>query len=169
METKEQKNIINVLYFLLILSSVLSFVPHSIPQVLSVATLILSLCAAYYYRSRDTQDGLMYNHMTYLIGTIWYGTTFIVIGMILTVLWVYLKGDHTAIYNLTADIQSGMMMSEDDMYAVMQTYMDDNRRLLVLSSIVTIGPGLAYFIYRVVRGYKRAMDGYRIANPKSWL
>jgi len=169
MDTPQQKYIVNVLYILLIVSTVLGFMPMENPQVWSLILVIISLIAAYWYRSRDHEDGLMYNHMTYLIGTIWNGTTFMIIGMLAAGAWVYFQGDSNVIQQAMEQISGGMVPTEADMNGWMDQYYQDNRQLLFLSSIVCVGPGVLYFIYRVANGYARAMKGYRIANPSSWL
>lgn len=169
MDTKQQKNTINILYFFLIFSTILSFVPTAEGQVGSLALILITLLSAYYYRGRDKEDGLLYNHMTYMIGTIWIGGAFILLGMILFGIWVFLKGDHSVIHQTVQQIQSGRMFDEAALYAVMQDYIASNKNFLIMASLPTIGPAMLYFVYRVANGFARAAKGYRIANPKSWL
>ncbi len=169
MDTKQQKNTINILYFFLIFSTILSFVPTTEGQVGSLALILITLLSAYYYRGRDKEDGLLYNHMTYMIGTIWIGGAFILLGMILFGIWVFLKGDHSVIHQTVQQIQSGQMFDEAALYAVMQDYIASNKNFLIMASLPTIGPAMLYFVYRVANGFARAAKGYRIANPKSWL
>lgn len=169
MENKDQKNTINTLYVMLVLSTILSFVPMMIAQSFSLILLIIVLIGAYYYRSRDNEDGLLYNHMTYMIGTIWIGTSFIVLGIIMAGLWIYQNGDHSIIDNTIAQIQSGTMIDEAALNTIMLDYMKANYPLLMKTSLVTIGPAILYFVYRVGNGFARSLKGYRIANPKSWL
>lgn len=169
METKSQKNIINVLYFFLVASTILSFVPTPAGQVISLFLVIFTLIAAYIYRSRDHEDGLLYNHMTYMIGTIWIGTSFIFLGMIAAGIVIYAKGDRTVIEEAVNQLRGGVMFDEASLKALMNEYASANRNLLVLASLPTIGPAVLYFVYRVANGFGRACKGYRIANPKSWL
>lgn len=166
---EKQKKTINTLYFILILSTILSFVPESIAQTVSLVLVIVVLIAAYMYRSKDSQDGLLYNHMTYMIGTIWIGTGFIVLGSLITGLWVYLQGDQSVILNAISQIETGIVPSEAQMEGYVSDYIDSNKALLMKASLVAIGPAILYFVYRVGNGIGRASKGYRIANPKSWL
>ena len=166
---EKQKKTINTLYFILILSTILSFVPESIAQTVSLVLVIVVLIAAYMYRSKDSQDGLLYNHMTYMIGTIWIGTGFIVLGSLITGLWVYLQGDQSVILNAISQIEAGIVPSEAQMEGYVSDYIDSNKALLMKASLVAIGPAILYFVYRVGNGIGRASKGYRIANPKSWL
>lgn len=169
MDTKKQKSIINCLYIFLVISTILSFVPNAPAQMASLVLVIVTLCAAYYYRSRDTEDGLIFNHMTYMIGTIWIGTGFILLGMLAAAAWIYFQGDHTVIQEVMNEVASGRVPDETMAQAVMRDYMATNRNLLITASLPTIGPAILYFVYRVANGYGRAMKGYRIAKPKSWL
>ncbi len=154
---------------MLVLSTFTSFVPLTLAQILSLVLLIVVLVAAYIYRAKDNEDGLLYNHMTYLIGTIWIGTSLLTIGILAASTWIYLQGDHSLLNQVASDLQNGRMLTEEDLWAIFMQYMAANKNLLVLSSIVTIGPAVLYFVYRVANGYSRACKGYRIANPKSWL
>jgi len=169
METQKQKSTINSLYALLILSTILSFVPFMAAQAFSLILLTVVLIAAYIYRFKDKEDGLLYNHMTYLIGTIWIGTTVIVLGIVAAGLWVYMKGDHAIIHDLMTQAQGGYIPGEDEASSIMINYMTANKSLLVTASLVTIGPAILYFVYRIANGFSRALRGYRIANPKSWM
>lgn len=169
METQRHKNIINTLYFFLILSTILSFVPTEAGQIGSLALVIITLLAAYFYKGRDTEDGLLYNHMTYMIGTIWIGGGVILLSMITFGIWIYISGDHSVIHETVQRIQAGEMFDEAAMISVMQNYIESNKNFLIVASLPTIGPAMLYFVYRVANGFARACKGYRIANPKSWL
>lgn len=169
METQRQKAIINLLYGALVLSTVLSFVPLMSAQTISLVLVLIVLIAAYGFRGRDSEDGLMFNHMTYLIGTVWIGTGFVLLGMTAAGIWVYLQGDHSLIHAAAEQAANGGMPSEDALNILMRDYMAANRDILVRATLITVGPAVLYFVYRVANGYARACRGYRIANPKGWL
>ena len=169
METETQKKTINILYFMLVLSTILSFVPTQVGQIISLILVIITLIAAYSLRASDKEDGLLFNHMTYMIGTIWIGTGFILLGSIIMGLWVYMAGDQTVITNTIAQLESGVMPGEAELATITADYIASNKSLLITASIVAIGPAILYFVYRVANGIARAGKGYRIANPKSWL
>jgi uncharacterized membrane protein len=169
METQAQKNIINVLYVFLIFSTILSFVPTQTGQIASLALILVTLAAAYIYRMRAAADSLLYNHMTYMIGTIWIGGAFLIVGILAAAAWVYAKGDHTIIHGMMNSIQSGQILDMQSLKALFAEYMRANMTLLIVASLPTIGPAILYFVYRVGNGLGRAAKGYRIANPHSWL
>lgn len=169
MENTSHKNTINTLYIMLIISTVLGFVPSMTAFLFSLVLWFLVLVAAYIYRAKDKQDGLLSNHMTYLIGTIWIGTSFIVIASLVGGYWIWSQGDSTAFDNFTASLESGAVPSEDAMMNVLTDYYMTNNNLILKASLVTIAPAVLYFVYRIGNGFGRAYKGYRIANPKSWL
>ncbi len=169
MENTNQKNTINTLYGFLIASTVLGFVPNGWAFCASVTLWLVTLVAAYVYRNKDSEDGLLYNHMTYLIGTIWIGTSFILIGTLLAGFWVFNNGDNSALDAAMGDINQGVVPDEAALTAITAQYIGDNKSLLLTASLVAIGPAILYFVYRVANGLGRAAKGYRLANPKSWL
>lgn len=169
MENPTQNKIINTLYAFLVISTILGFVPNGTAFLASFVLWLVTLIAAYAYRSRDKEDGLIYNHMTYLIGTVWIGTSFILLGTIVMGLWVFYAGDNSALNAAMSTIDSGAVPDDAMLQSVISDYMSDNTKLLWTASIVAIGPAVLYFVYRVANGLSRAAKGYRIANPKSWL
>lgn len=169
MDDQNAKKNINILYGTLIVSTVLSFVPNTSAFLLSMALILAVLICAYYYKAKDTQDGLLYNHMVYMIGTIWIGSAFFMISILLVGLAVYLKGDQSVIFTTMDSIQGGLVPSQAEIQAISYQYMLDNKGLLLTASAVAVGPAILYFVYRVANGMSRAWKGYRIANPKSWL
>ena len=169
MENTPHKNTINALYIMLVISTVLGFVPSITAFLLSMALWFLVLVAAYIYRAKDKEDGLLHNHMTYLIGTIWIGTSFIVLASIVGGYWIWSQGDSTAFEAFATSLESGAVPSEDDMMNTLTDYYMANNSLILKVSLVTIAPAVLYFVYRISNGFSRACKGYRIANPKSWL
>ena len=169
MENKSQKNTVNTLYLMLVFSTILGFVPNFMAFLLSLALWLTVLMAAYFYRSKDKEDGLLYNHMTYLIGTVWIGTSFILLGTMIGAYWIFSQGDVAPFYALMSQVENGVMIGEAEVMDAFNVFIAGNKNLVMTASLVTVGPAILYFVYRVANGYSRACKGYRIANPKSWL
>lgn len=170
MNIEKQKTTITILYGFLIASTILSFVPIVSMQVLSLALIATTLIVAYIYKLKgDAEDGILSNHMTYMIGTIWIAGSFLVIGVLAAAAIVYLKGDHTIVNNAMAQMTTGYFFTEEELKSKMMDYMVENEKILILASLPTLSPAILYFIYRIANGYGRAMKGYRIAKPKTWL
>jgi len=169
MESPTYVKTINTLYAILVFSTILGFMPDINAQLFSIILWFVVWAAAYWYRRKDKEDGLLYNHMTYLIGTIGIGTTVIVIGMLVAGYWIFVEGDRTAIDSMVAHMMNGEMMGETEMNDAMNQAMADNQELMWTAGLIAIGPTVLYFVYRVANGLSRAAKGYRIANPRSWL
>jgi uncharacterized membrane protein len=169
MENIPHRKTINTLYLMLIISTVLGFVPSVTAFLGSVALWFAVLIAAYACRAKDKEDGLLYNHMTYMIGTVWIGTSFILIASLAGGYWIWTQGDSTAFDALTASLDAGAIPNEDMIMNTMTQYMLANKNLIMKASLVTVVPAILYFVYRIGNGFSRACKGYRIANPKSWL
>ncbi len=170
MDIEKQKNIIKTLYIFLIISIISSFIPMILPQVLSVVLIFIVLISAYFYKYKNNNDdGILSNHMVYMIGTIWISGGFLLLGMAAAAGIVYTYGDHTIIHDSMGKITSGVMMDEHGISSIKMDYMYANQTILILASIPTIFPAIAYFIYRIINGYGRAVKGYRISKPKGWF
>jgi len=169
MEAAEQKQTIVSLYVCLIACTILSCVPNMTCALFSLILFFSVLIAAYWYKFRDSEDGLLYNHMVYLIGTIWIGSSFLAIGIIVAAAMVYEKGDHSIIMQVANNLMDVVMMSEAQLYQMALNYISANRDILLSTALVTIGPAVLYLVYRIANGLSRGMKGYRIANPRTWL
>ena len=169
MEIREQKNIINALYAMIMASTILSFIPVIAAQLGALVLFLMVLIAAYVYKSKDDEDGLLHNHMTYLIRTIWIGSTFLVLAMIVASFWIAGQSDNTALQSIVDQLGAGQMLNEETITAAMKNYISDNQGLLLRVTLATIGPAMIYFVYRIANGFSRAWRGYRIAKPKGWL
>jgi uncharacterized membrane protein len=169
MENIPHKNTINTLYIMLIISTVLGFVPNATAFLFSLGLWFLVLVAAYIYRAKDKEDGLLHNHMTYLIGTIWIGTSFILLASLIGGYWIWMQGDSTAFDVFATGLEGGVAPSEEAMMNTMSDYYMANKDLILKVSLVTVAPAILYFVYRIGNGFGRACKGYRIANPKTWL
>ncbi len=169
MDNTSQQKTIKTLYAFLILSTILSFVPFIAAQFASLLLIMAVLLAAYIYKGKDAEDGLLFNHMTYLIRTIWICSAFLIVGIIGAGLYLYTQGEHSLIHSAANQAANGVILSQAELESLTMQYMEVNKTPLIIGTLVFVGPTIAYFIYRIVHGYSRAGNGYRIANPKSWL
>lgn len=169
MTDDKQKSIINLLYIFLIISTLCAFVPFIMAQIAFISLLFVTLISAYYYKTKDRPDGLLHNHMTYLIGTVWIGSFLLAVGMAVAGYWVFMNGNNQPLDDFMRSAQSGVIPDEAAMNEAMIAYMRINMQLILVSTILFVGPAVIYLVYRIAHGYSRAMKGYRIAKPKSWL
>lgn len=164
----EHKTVMRV-YAAIVASVILQAMPMMVAQGIGTLILFGAWVATYIVRWRALPDGLARNHMTWLSRTLWISSLLLTIGIVLAGLWVLREGDHSAIDRLSEGLLSGAPPSEASAIAAGREYFLTNYRLILKASLLTMGPGFAYFFYRVLRGFMRAGRGYRMANPKSWL
>lgn len=169
MDNNNEQKTINALYVLLIVASIMGCMPFVSAVFLSLALTMIVLIAGYIYKARSDKDSLLWNHMTYLVGTIWIGSTFLFIGVAIAGIWVFLQGDHSIIHNAAMEMAGGRVPTDVDMINLSMNYIEANKMLLITASLAFVGPALLYFVYRIANGFTRSLKGYRMANPKGWL
>ena len=116
--TKDQKDTIGM-YLMFSGGIILNFVPMIAAQALGLITIVVALIGAYLYKAKSEIGSLTYNHMTYLIGTIWISGFLFLIGMIIAVIWVYQLGDHTIIIDVMTGVNKGIMFTQDELQIVL--------------------------------------------------
>ena len=164
----EQKTVMRV-YAAIVASVILQAMPMIVAQGIGTLILFGAWVASYIVRWRAAPEGLIHNHMIWLSRTLWISSLLISIGIVLAGAWVFEEGDHTVIDRLANEIMNGSTPSETSLANAGKEYFQTNFRLILGASLLTVGPGFAYFFYRILRGFVRAGHGYRMANPKSWL
>lgn len=164
----EQKSVMRV-YAALVASVILQAMPMVVAQGIGTLILFGAWVACGIVRRRSKPEGLAHNHMIYLSRTLWISSFLLIVGVALAGVWVLQEGDHSAIDRLANGIMNGSAPSEAALAAAGKDYFLTNFRLILEASLLTIGPGFAYFFYRTLRGFLRAGRGYRMADPKGWL
>lgn len=147
------------LYVVFIFTLIIGFIPNSFTQGLSLALLVALMIAVPLYGVSAPQGSILKSHMRYLNGTIWKGSTFLLIGACLVVYWIYKSGDHSAIADLQNQIQSGTMVDEASIYTTIDMYMNTNFWLIFKAVIICIGPPVLYMFMRIVRALGCAAAG----------
>ena len=152
------------IYAAILASFILNFVPDPLIQVIASLVFMAVFIALYVFRRLAEPDGLMDNHMTYLIRSVWIGGLFVIIGTIFGI--AYFIGsigfeEYARLGQLALEKQS----PQD----VIDVYMSRYRNEMIVGLITTLGPGTAYLAYRFTKGLARAVKGYRVAKPLSWL
>lgn len=145
------------IYGALAAAIILSCVPMVMTQSLALILFLAAIITAYVLRVRTETGSLTDNHMTYLIRTFWIFSLLFLIGMAVAAWYLTTELD---LYRLQGILE--VLISD-------QPTMTADIWLLTYTTLLTLGPGFVYFIYRLARGITRAIKGYRMPNPKSWL
>ena len=176
-ENKEQKKIIQ-LYGAFGASLVLMLVPSAIVAMVASILFLGVLIAAYAMRKSCEKGSLCENHMTYIIRTIWIGSLLSVLTMAVASAYMLPNIDNTPLEPCAQGLMSGAanLAANEDMIGLMNVirpcmdeFMSVNGQVFMIAMAISAVPVLLYFIIRFSRGLSRAISGYRVANPKSWL
>lgn len=176
LSSEQQKSkdlkVIHNLYAALTVSIILAFAPSMAIQTLSTILFTGVFIAAYIFRGLAEETTLAWNHITYLIRTIWIGSLFLTIAIIAGATWFYQVGDHSLISLYMQQVSDGMAngyTNNYDVHSLSRDYLDENKEVLVPIAITCAVPCLLYIAYRIVKGLSRALKGYRLKNLDSWF
>lgn len=172
-----QKTILN-LYAAFGVSVILSVIPSFSAALLSAFFFIGVLIAGYSVRGKVEHGSLVENHATFVIRTMWIAAFLSLITTGIATTYMLGRIDYfmfdpcanaLAAKGIAWVENAGMM----DIYAVIEPcvapFIDSNYILLKNALLIAGGPPVLYMVYRIAKGVGRAMKGYRLANPKSWI
>ena len=176
-EHMAKKSILN-LYGLFGLSIILCVVPYVSAAILCLLFFVVLLTAAYVMRGRAEEHSLIHNHTTYIIRTLWIGALISFITtlcasfyMLGTISYEPFQPCANKIAQISIDALQAMGPME--IYPMVEpcveSFISFNKKPLMFALAIAAIPVLGYLAYRFIKGVARAMKGYRLADPKSWL
>ncbi len=177
-EADPQRKMVLNLYAAFAVSLILTLVPHAIIAIVAAVFFLGVLIAAYLIRAKAEDDSLAQNHATYIIRTIWIGSSLAVVFIGIGAAYMLPNIDYSTFQPCSNKLMSmGLEYAENATYAQVwelanpcfDLFIKDNWSILIVTGIIVILPILIYFVVRFVRGLSRAMKGYRIAKPKAWF
>ncbi|MCC7304911.1 MAG: hypothetical protein IT558_01475 [Alphaproteobacteria bacterium] len=165
------------LYALFGAGLILCVVPFPLAALLSMIFIFGVLVAAYIVRTGASVDGLIFNHATFIIRTIWIGSFIAALTMTAASIYLLRNIDNSPLdpcINQFLSIGPETALSDlMKLQAIFQgcwhSYWMANIHVFITSGSIAAGPPLLYFIVRYARGLSRALDGYRVAKPESWF
>lgn len=168
-KTRKERSTILQLYAIFVASTIFSFAPDTTIQMIAFVLFFALILSVPIYQWRGEDGSLLKNHMIYLNRTIWIGSLFLFLSILLFGLWVYLQSDSRAFFELFMQVKNGFMITEQDIAQALREFLQVNYALLVQASILCLFPPMLYVCYRIGRGVARASQFYRMPNPRSWL
>lgn len=159
-------------------SLLLMVVPHAVAAAASLVLLLGVLIAAYIVRGKNDEDSLAGNHAVFIIGTIWISGFFALLTMIAASFYMLPRVDNAALQPCMQNLLNNYeaLMQNQDIAALsamlqpcMHDFVQGNYRLFLVSLLIAAAPVLLYIAVRFTRGLARAIGGYRVAKPRSWL
>lgn len=157
---KEQKTILQI-YYSLIISIICNVIPSTMVQTFGLIVFIAAFIACYYLRHKSDNEGLTYNHMQFIIKSIWISSLILLIGMVAA----YFLADHAIIHGAVNHVTAGNFLTEAQIENIIMDYMKEN----IFTFIFTLMPCLIYLIYRLSKGIVHGQKQQVIQNLKSWL
>ncbi len=156
----KHKSTILQLYFVFIASLIGSFIPNAAAQMLGLILLVSLMVAVPIYGATAPKGSLLRNHMRYLNGTIWTGSTLLAIGFALMCFWLYSKGDLSSYDTFKSQIENGTMLDEASLTASIEAmlsyFLQTNMGLIVQSGVICLGPPILFIIFRIMKAMARA-------------
>jgi len=173
----DQKKLYSI-YALFGVSIALCVLPYMSAAILSAVFLTVLLIAACSLRKKAEPLSLVHNHMVFIIRSLWIAALMSLFTMLAASFYMFQSIDYGA-FNPCADTISGQgiealeAMGYGEFYTIAQPCIDDfialNYNTLIVAVAIAGGLPLVYLGYRFFKGMSRAVKGYRIADPKSWL
>lgn len=173
-----EKTTVLALYAAFGVSMILCLIPSVVMGVVSLLFIIGVLIAAYAIRRRAAAESLTENHATFIIRTIWIASLISVVTLAAGSA-VMLEGIDYSPFSPCAETLAGKGTAAlesagfREIYAAaepcMHGFITTNLRLLTLTSAIVAVPVILYILIRYLRGFSRALKGYRIAKPEGWL
>ena len=143
------------LYIAFVICLISSCIPQMHVQTFLAIFSIVMIIAFYVVRSRTTKESARYKSIAHLIKTFWIWSALYVAGVTVAGIIITVFGDMSAMHAFVQNIvETGTPPSEDDMKAVIQSYIDTNLSLMVSSTIICIIPAQIYAVKRLVEGWK---------------
>ncbi len=170
---QDQKKIIG-LYMIFGISILLCMIPHIAAAIISMPALLFALVVAYRMRAGMAEDSLKHNHATYVIRTIWIGSFLASVTVIAASVYLFYTLDNAPLMPclerlVSVDPEKALMMIDSLFGPCYGPYLSANLHVFIVGGAIAAGAPLAYFVLRFIRGFSRALKGYRVTKPKAWF
>lgn len=166
---KNRKTVTNI-YAALIASVVMQFIPNASVQLFAMLVFLGVFVWCYIARKQFGHATLVENHTTYIIRTIWIFSLGMTIGFILCGIWLYQAADQESLQIFADEVtKAAASESPPDLTNAYVAMVNANFSVIIWASLITVGPSFIYLGYRLIKGARRGVKGYRIDHPASWL
>lgn len=117
------------------------------------------------YVKQPSAKGTPYEtHIQWMLRTFWIGGgVYLPVVTVIGFLFVYPSIDTNAIQE---SLLSGEITDPNQIYDIL---LRDNKMLMIGSALATMGPFMAWWLWRCWKGYKALKDGKAVENVMSWL
>ncbi len=155
---------INNLYAIYIASIILQFMPFGIVITFGFFLFITVFIYTYILRGKAEPEDLIDNHATYLIRTVWIFGLVALAGIVAGAFYIMYAFEPGELERLGREV-----IFSNDLHQTLKDYQSQYFNILLTTNIIAFGPAVIYIAYRLVKGLSRAIKGYRVASPRSFL
>ena len=142
------------LYALIAAGTVLCVLPFSLLPYAGLACITVGFIAAYVYRWRNRYNSLVQTHTTHIIHTMWWSMLILLIGIFMFACILVYNGDLSAIYNMMQEADKGIIVSEEDVRLMQITFVQINKKLILIAGAIALLPYPLYIFARVIKGVR---------------
>lgn len=171
------RNKVIALYAAFAGSIALMLVPHIAFAAASLIflTVVLIACAV---MKRGDAESLKANHAVFISRTVWISGLFASLTTTAASFYLLPKVDNSPLEPCSNQILAhaeALARGENiaEVVALLQPcihpFVQTNEEIFMISVLAAAAPVLLYIAVRFTRGFARAISGYRVNHPKSWL
>ncbi len=137
------------LHYIFLLTAIFGvLVPHVFVSGMSLSFIVCLIIFAYAQRLDYDSESLMWNHMTYIIQTFWYGLLVLSFSLLFAVSVFLLSFKH----GLMDTRPLGPCMIDQELSPCMRNFFEANPYWFFSVSLIVFGPVILYFLFRYARG-----------------
>jgi uncharacterized membrane protein len=155
-------------YVLLGLGMPLTLASVPVLSGLGLLAVIVGTIWAYRVRRTPPAGGLLNNHGRFMVRTFWISSFYIVIAMVLSSSIISSNADKAAIEGMAEVLKTGAA-SPQDIAGMIHAYLETNRTLMTVTTLICFGPVVFFMLARFFIGYRLADAGRPIEHVKTWL
>jgi uncharacterized membrane protein len=155
-------------YALLGLGMPLALAPMPVIAGIGFFAVMIGIVWAYRIRQKPSAGDLLYNHGRWMVRTFWISSLYMMIAMVLSSSIISSNADKTAIEGMAKALETGAL-SPQDIAAMVHAYLETNRTLMTVTTLICFGPIVFFVLARFFIGYRLAEAGRPIGNIKTWL
>ena len=154
-------------YLIFFMTILTSCYPVGMLAVMSLGLALFFMIYVYYYKMVSQKGSLVYDHMIYLIRSLWIGSFYLMICLTAAYFYGAPRFDMTVIEMVTTG--QYVPMSEQEIYALQDRFIAMNQPLIIYVLLIAFGPTVLFFLYRILKGQMAASKGKAPKGLRSWL
>ena len=160
-----------IFYSVFFASFLLTLVPVTAVSVFSLMICVCTLAATYSTRVNAEEDGLLENHMTFLIRSFWRANLYLLFTGTVSLIYLFLLADYetfgACIQAMSTAINNGNLERLNSLaYACETLFFDKNYNHLIITAFIAFAPIVGYLLYRCTLGWMHSYHHKLVPDNK---